>query len=416
MYQRRPLISRAAPSGTQRKHRPDYWLLMLAMALLCVGLVVIYSISPGLSAVEGRSSNYYIGKQVIAVLLGLGTFAFAANMPLKWWKTATLPLVGIATVTTMIVSIQSLTGEPTRWINLGAFSFQPAEVVKLAVILSLSLFLVERRRSGVLGDTKKTLQPFLIAMGVMGLLTVIIEKDLGSMAVIAAVMLVMLFVSGFPVKKLAAVGLVLLLVAPFAILHESYRVDRVTTFLHPEKGCATAAGYQACQALISVGSGGVIGLGLGNSVQAYGYQPEAANDSIFAILAEKFGFIGVTALLLLFATFLTRIKRVMEKAPDMYMQLLVTGVFTWLSIQSIINIGGMMGLLPLKGITLPFISYGGTSVVFVMAALGLVFQISRYSVYGNISNQQEASRSDYRHDRGRLGRAYNAGSGSSSRA
>src|SRR5690606_9843884 len=145
------------------------------------------------------------------------------------------------------------------------------------------------------------------------------------------------------------------------IVSTPYRRDRLMTFLHPERDCLNA-GYQACQALIAVGSGGVLGLGLGNSVQAYGYLPEAANDSIFAILAEKFGFLGVVGLLVLLGTFFTRLKRIMERTPDLYTRLLITGVFVWLASQSIINIGAMLGLLPLKGITLPFISYGGTSV------------------------------------------------------
>lgn len=158
-------------------------------------------------------------------------------------------------------------------------------------------------------------------------------------------------------------------------------------YLHPSADCQ-GSGYQACQALIAVGSGGMVGLGLGSSVQAYGYLPEAANDSIFAIYAEKFGFIGSIVLLALFAALFARIKAIAERTPDTFTRLVVVGIFVWLSVQSIINIGAMIGLLPLKGITLPFISYGGTSVIFSLAAVGILFQASHYTAYSRMSQNK----------------------------
>jgi cell division protein FtsW len=176
------------------------------------------------------------------------------------------------------------------------------------------------------------------------------------------------------------IGGVVIIGLVLAISATPYRRARLETFLHPDSNCQ-GSGYQACQSLISVGSGGIVGLGLGNSVQAYGYEPEAANDSIFAIYAEKFGFVGTIILLLIFSFFFTRLKTIAERLPDDFSRLLVIGVLAWFSTQALINIGGMVGLLPLKGITLPFISYGGTSVVFSAAAVGLVFQASQYTSY-----------------------------------
>lgn len=181
------------------------------------------------------------------------------------------------------------------------------------------------------------------------------------------------------------------------------------TFLHPEQDCQDA-GYQACQALIAVGSGGLIGKGLSQGAQANGYLPEAANDSIFAIMAEKFGFVGVTLLVCLFMALFSRLKNILERAPDNFSRFVVTGVLAWLSTQAFINIGAMIGLLPLKGITLPFISYGGTSIIFVLAALGLVFQVSRYTTFGvntEIEGNSHEGTSDWRRDR----RPYNANPG-----
>jgi cell division protein FtsW len=191
-------------------------------------------------------------------------------------------------------------------------------------------------------------------------------------------MSVMAFIAGIPRKWLGVVLLVIAIGTLLAVAVAPYRVERLTAFTHPEADCVDS-GYQACQALIAVGSGGMFGLGLGRSVQAYGYLPEAANDSIFAIYAEKFGFVGCIILLAILAGFFYRLKTIAERAPDDFSRLLVIGVLTWLSVQAFINIGAMIGLLPLKGITLPFISYGGTSVVFASAAVGIVFQISRYT-------------------------------------
>jgi cell division protein FtsW len=198
-----------------------------------------------------------------------------------------------------------------------------------------------------------------------------------------------------------AIGVVL------AVAAAPYRRDRLFAFMHPEANCQTT-GYQACQALIAVGSGGIAGLGLGKSVQAYGYLPEAANDSIFAIYAEKFGFIGCIVLLALFGALFTRMARIAERLSDMRSRLVVVGVLTWLSVQALINIGAMIGLLPLKGITLPFISYGGTSVVFVAAAVGLVFQLSAYTSFVSpLEGRKGQSYDNRRHRRG-VGRTHYA--------
>jgi len=187
-------------------------------------------------------------------------------------------------------------------------------------------------------------------------------------------------VAGLPLKRIFVIGGVVLLGSALLIVSTGYRRSRFETYLNPARDCQNA-GYQSCQALITVGSGGLFGKGLGRGVQAYGYLPEAANDSIFAIFAEKFGFVGVSVLLGLFVGFFSRLKRLIDRAPDNYSRLLVTGILAWLSTQTIINVGAMIGLLPLKGITLPFISYGGTSVLFVTVAIGICFQISRYTTY-----------------------------------
>lgn len=394
--------------SAQRKHRPDYWLVILSATLLAVGLVVVYAIGPGLSAQKEVSDNYYVNKQLLAVLLACVTFIFCANAPLYMWNKLRKPLIVSAALTTVAVR---LFGEKVngayRWIQVGGFSFQAAELIKFALLVWLAGFLVERKLAGELGDTQKTLKPLLITLGLLGLVVAGLQSDLGSSGVMVAMMAAMVYVAGMSLKKVVAIGGVILIGAALLVSFSSYRRDRLTTYLRPAVDCQDA-GYQSCQALIAVGSGGMFGLGLARSVQAYGYLPEAANDSIFAILAEKFGFIGVTLLIGVFVGLFTRLKKIIEYAPDEHTRLLITGILAWLSTQTMINIGAMIGLLPLKGITLPFISYGGTSLLFVAGAMGLAFQISRFTTYSLGSNQQvEGNRYGNTTGRRGLGRAYN---------
>jgi cell division protein FtsW len=317
-----------------------------------------------------------------------------------------MPLLIMAAIASVAVR---LVGEEVngayRWIQLGGLSFQAAELIKFALIVWLAGFLSDRNRQGTL-ESPKTLKTLLMALGIIGFVVVVLQSDLGSGAVMVAIMGAMAFIAGLPLKKVMIAVAIIMVGLTIAIGSSSYRRERVQTFLQPTADCE-GTGYQSCQALIAVGSGGVFGLGLGQSVQAYGYLPEAGNDSIFAIYAEKFGYVGSVILLgLLFALF-ARIMKVLERAPDEYSKLLVTGVLAWLSTQAIINIGAMLGLLPLKGITLPLISYGGTSLIFVTAAIGVVFSVSRYTTYGQQTNKESNTYEDSTRRRGER-RAYHA--------
>jgi cell division protein FtsW len=385
-----------------RRHRPDFWLLILCAGLLCIGLIVVYAIGPALSMVHHVSSSYYVGKQMIAILLSLVAFGITAKVPLTYWRQAYKPIVIIAAFATLLALVMPVNpAYPAhRWVRLGAFSFQSVELVKFAVLLWLAGFLSERVRSGEISDHTKTLKPILFALGGVGLVVAGIQSDLGSMGVMVAMMASMAFIAGMPIKRLLLFGGIIFIGLILAISTTPYRRARLQAFMNPEANCQTS-GYQACQALIAVGSGGMVGLGLGSSVQASGYLPEAANDSIFAIYAEKFGFIGCIILLAIFLAFFSRIKNIAERSSDDFSRLLVVGVLAWLSVQAMINIGAMIGLLPLKGITLPFISYGGTSVVFVSAAVGLVYQASQYTSFAAARVAPESPRSRFQNSSAR---------------
>lgn len=366
-------------SQETRRHRPDYVLLLLAISLAAIGIIVVFSISPALAVEKGVDGNAYVMKQIVAVLLGLVIFGIAAAIPLntlaKWYK----PLLVCAGIMTILALAMPVNAEypAHRWIRVAGFSFQSVELLKFAGILWLSSFLSWRIKQGLMANQNKTLKPLFLVLIGLAVVVAGLQSDFGSFMVMVAMMGVMAYVAGLPIKRVLMALAILGVLGTILISATPYRRDRLTAFMHPDCN----SGYQACQALIAVGSGGMIGLGLGRSVQAYGYLPEAENDSIFAIYAEKFGFIGVTILLGLFAAFFTRIKKIAERAPDDFSRLVVMGILVWLSSQTIINIGAMVGLLPLKGITLPLVSYGGSSVLMVMGALGVVFQISRHTLY-----------------------------------
>ncbi len=418
---RRPLLASRDKRGeaTVRKHKPDYILVLISVVLLVVGLIVVYAISPGLSAQRNVGENYFVTKQLIAIGLGLVAFSVVAFIPFVKWRYFQRPLLIVAIIATLIALVTPVSPEypAHRWIRFGGLSLQSVELVKLAIIVGLAAFLEERVRRGEMNDVGKSLKPIAIVLGVIGIVVALLQKDFGSTAVIVAMMAAMAFVAGLPLMRVAQIGAAVTVALVLFILPFSYRRDRIATFMNPERDCQNA-GYQACQALIAVGSGGLFGIGLQNSGQAFGYLPEAANDSIFAIVAEKFGFVGATLLVCLFGVFFTRIKNILERAPDDFSRLIVVGVLAWLSTQAIINIGAMIGLLPLKGITLPLISYGGTSIIFVMAAIGLVFNVSRYTSYavnqeigasGRLTTERKSheSSADWRRNR----RSYHTASG-----
>lgn len=362
-----------------RRHRPDYLIVILISALLVVGAVVVYAIGPGLTNGKDLPENYFSTKQLTAIALGIIGFIVAGSVPMNAWKKLQTPIIILAGLVAILVRLvgEEINGAH-RWIQLGGFSFQAAELIKLAIVLWLASFLTRKVVDTQQNHDKNSFKYLGALIGLIAVIVAGMHSDLGSAAVMMAVVGVTAYASGLPFKKLASIGIVVALIALIAVVSTPYRRDRVATFLNPTADCQVE-GYQACQALITIGSGGLFGKGLGRSVQAYGYLPFPENDSIFAVVGEKFGFVGSTVIVGLFWVLFRRIANIARSAPTSYSRILVTGILVWLSTQMIINIGAMVGLLPLKGITLPFVSYGGTSIIFVMIAMGIVFQVSRFT-------------------------------------
>lgn len=401
--------NRSVATEEGRKHRPDYLLVVLSVSLLLIGLIVVFAISPGLSVQRNVSSDYFVSKQLTAIVLGIITFFVASRIKRSTWKRLMRPLVFAAVVATVIALILPVTPEypAHRWIRFGGLSLQAVEVIKFAVLIWLANFFATRIKNGDIASQEKTFKPLMIILAIIGVVVAVFQSDLGSAGVLMAMIGAMAFVAGLPMKRILLFAGVIAIGTLLAVSTSAYRRERFATFLNPERDCQNA-GYQACQALIAIGSGGLIGKGFQGSVAGYGYTPEAANDSIFAVYGEMFGFVGVTVLLALFVALFTRLKNIIERAPDHESRLVVTGVLAWLSFQTIVNIGAMAGLLPLKGITLPFVSYGGTSIIFVSAALGVVFHISKYTTFtvNELAQPERETRAYSAYGRGH-GRTYN---------
>jgi len=397
-----------------RRHKPDYWLVVICAFLLVIGLTVLYAIGPALSILNNVSTSYYTNRQLIAIVLSVVVFLIFSSVPLHIWKQHYKIILGVALMGTLLAIVLPVNPQypAHRWVRLGGLSFQSVELLKFAIIIWFASFMAAIVRNNQINDTNKTFKPIIIALLVIGALVAFIQSDLGSMAVIVAILGSMAFVAGLPLQKVGIISGIIVAGVIVMVLAFPYRIARFQTFLHPQANCRSS-GYQVCQGLIAVGSGGFLGLGLGKSVQAYGYEPEAGNDSIFAIYAETFGFIGCLVLIFIYLALFNKLRSIAERTSDDFSRLVIIGIMAWISVQAAINIGAMIGIFPLKGITLPFISYGGTSVIFVSGLIGVAFQISRYTSYQKISIKTGIDRSNNNENiasRGRIGGSYNSGS------
>jgi cell division protein FtsW len=364
-----------------RGHKPDYVLALAIFVLLAFGLVIMYSISPVLSQklLGSTSRNYYFYGQLVNVGAGLVAWLVATRVYYGHWKAWSKWLMFAALFALLCLFVPGLTfttNGATRWLKLGPASFQPAELLKLASVLYLATWF-ERR-----GDGLRTfwdgLLPFTIMIAGLAVIVAILQKDLGTLLVLLAAAIGMYYVAG---AKLQHLGMLLAGGAFFGwllVVSFPHRLERLTVFLHPEDA-SSASGYHVDQALIAIGSGGVAGRGLGKSLQIYGYLPEAANDSIFAVIGEEVGFLGSVVLVGAFLLLMYRGFAIARATTDSFGRLVAIGVTLWLGSQAIINIAAMLSLIPLTGIPLPFISYGGSSLVLALFGAGILLNISKYT-------------------------------------
>lgn len=369
-------------SGLRRAHQPDYILALVIFILLAVGLVMIYSISPILSfkVSSTLNRNYYFYNHLLNLTLGVVAWIAVTAIDYRVWRRWASPLLGLSGLFLLALAIPRLASTKngaTRWLALGPLSFQPSEFLKLALILYLAVWFEKRWEH--LRSFWDGLVPFMVIISLVSLAVAVFQKNLSTTIVMVLAAISMYFVAGISWKQLAALVAGGLAAAWVLIVTFPHRLSRLSTFLNPGKVTA-AAGYQINQALIAVGSGGIIGVGLGKSIQVHGYLPEVANDSIYAIIAEEFGLIGAILILMLFAILIVRGFRIARDAPDTFSRMVATGISVWLFVQSLVNVAAMLSLVPLTGIPLPFVSYGGSSMVFSLVGAGILLNISKYTV------------------------------------
>jgi len=391
----------------RRKQRPDYGLIVSTGALLAMGLVIIYSISPVLShkLLGEVSRNYFLYGQLTHISLGVVALLIAANIHYQVWQKylpVFLIVAGLSLLLLMIPGVGVTKNGATRWVDLGIFSFQPAEILKFSLLLLLSKYYASLA-SDEIKSPRRMLWPTAGLLALVALFVMFLQRDLGTMLVIAAITISTFFAAGADIRQLATLIAIGLGGGVLSILIFPHRLARIATFLNPEQA-TSSTGYHLNQALIAIGSGGLLGLGIGKSIQVYGYLPESANDSIFAIIGETFGFIGCLAVLMLFGVLIQRILKVASQAEDKFGQLLAVGVAVWIGSQAIVNIGAMLGLIPLTGIPLPFLSYGGTSLISILFTLGIVINISKYqkrrSEHAHTTFRRRQRRPHYTHQSG----------------
>jgi cell division protein FtsW len=363
---------------TNMRRRPDYWILAAVIGLCLIGVVMVYSASYAEALSDNDNPAVFALKHVQSLLLGAVLLVVFTVVPYPYWRRLSVPGMAIVLLMLVLVLFAPESISPTklgakRWLQLG-MSIQPSEICKLVLALYVSDWLSQKGQK--VRNLAYGLIPFGIVMGVIAFL-VMREPDMGTTLVLVAIGVTIFFVAGaHPIHFLgsAAMGGFVFYLLMFTA---SYRKSRLTAFLDPESDPLNA-GYHILQSQTAIGSGGLFGQGLGAGRQKFGWLPEQFTDTIFAVLGQEWGFIGSVVVLGLFALLVFRGTRAALRARDSYGTLLAAGLTAWIGTQALINIGAVSRAIPFTGITLPFVSYGGTSLAVTLAAMGLLLNISRY--------------------------------------
>lgn len=372
--------TRVTKKRIKRRHI-DFWILMTALILLAIGSVMVFSSSAAYAYDRMEGDTYYfLKRQLIWVAVGIVVMFVMSNFDYRYLSKFAVPMLVISTIFLVLSAIPGIgieRNEARRWLGIGGVEFQPSEMVKISLIVFLSYSLSKRNK--VLGSFTKGFVPYVLLAGfIAGILA--LQPHMSAALIIVSVTAIMMIVAGCKIRHFLAIGG---LVIPFIIyiaLKMPHVLTRVTSFMDPFAN-PTGEGYQIIQSLYAIGSGGLFGKGLGKSLQKYLYLPEPYNDFILSILAEELGFIGVVAVLFLFGLFIWRGYKVANHAPDMFGSLLAAGITSLIAIQVVLNVAVVTSSMPVTGIPLPFFSYGGTSLVFLMADVGILLNVSRYANY-----------------------------------
>jgi cell division protein FtsW len=361
---------------TARETAYDIGLLFPVLLLVGVGIVMVYSASSAVALKKFGADDLFLKKQAIFALVGLVALVICRHFPYRWYRPLVYPFLGLALASLIAIHITDLglkAGGSARWLNFGIVSFQPSEFARFALILFLAYSLDkkgERLKQFTIG--------FVPHVAVMCMLSIciIIQPDYGSVVILAALTWLMMFIGGVRFLHLFLWLVAFLLPAAYILLtSESYRIRRILGFLDPWQHSADA-GYQIVHSLMAFGTGGLWGAGIGQGYQKLFYLPEPHTDFIFSVIGEEFGLVGVLLIIMLYAWILFKGIQIARNAPDAFGSLMAVGLTIALGMQISINMGVSLNLLPTKGLTLPFLSYGGTSLLLNMASIGILMNIS----------------------------------------
>ncbi len=354
------------------KNIPNITLLVTIALLVIVGVLALATASVPLSLRLTNNPNFYLVHQLLWGLLpGLVLGFIAFKFPLHNLKKYSFLVFFIAYVLMLLVFVPAISKSElgaTRWIDLGFVSFQPSDILKLATIIYLAAILTNEK-------TRKKFATFIVILALIcGAL--ILQSDMGTLIAIFSVAIIMFFCSKTPIKQTLVIGASTIVAFVALILVTPYRMQRFLSFLNPETD-PLGAGYHINQTLIAIGSGGIFGSGLGFSIQKFGFVPQSISDSIFAIFAEETGFVGGALLIILFSIFFYTALSVAKRVNDDFLRLLAIGIGSWIIFQAFVNIGAMTAIVPLTGIPLPFISYGGSHLIVELVGCGILLNISK---------------------------------------
>ncbi len=351
----------------------------------------MYSASFVIGLARFADSHYFIVRQGMWALIGGVLLLAAMRLDYHLLQRLALPLMGLTLLALLgVLVLGAEAGGAQRWMNVGGLSFQPAEFAKLSVIVYLAAWLTTRGDS--LRSFEHGLAPFVLIISAIGLL-LMLQPDFGTTAIILAITVTMFWVAGATLLQMGALLASGTVVAVSLALIEGYRLERLGAFFNAESD-PLGRGFQTLQSLIALGNGGATGLGLGASRGKFFYVPESHTDGIFAILGEELGLVATASVLFLFVTLMLRGYQVAQRAPDQFGFLLATGVTTWITTQALVNIGGITRVIPLTGVPLPFLSYGGSALAATLLAAGVLASVSRYS--GERQAARERNRSEQR--------------------
>ncbi|HHY13427.1 MAG TPA: stage V sporulation protein E [Thermoanaerobacterales bacterium] len=360
-----------------RKKSPDFIIIITVLLLLSIGIVMVFSSSSVWAFHRYKDSFYFLKRQLFSTGLGLLSMFFLMNYDYRNFAKFSKLVMIIVILLLILVLIPGIGHEinnARRWIKIMSFTIQPSEIAKLGVIIYTATGLANKRDK--IGNLINGIMPFMIILGIVCLL-ILKQPDMSTAVVIAGTVMIMLFAAGAKMIHLASLVAAGLPLVVYFAMSEEYRWRRITSIFDPWAD-SLDTGYQLIQSLYALGSGGLLGLGLGRSRQKFFYLPEPQSDFIFSILCEELGFIGGTFVIILFLVLFWRGIRVAIKAPDYLGSILAAGIIGWIGFQSLINIGVVTASMPVTGLTLPFLSYGGSSLILTLMGIGILLNISRH--------------------------------------